>query len=200
MIIRTYTIIWQIKVQKEIIPCVREVSVLIGQFRYKQLYFDKHNSKIRSTMICKSSYILLLLKIIIFICLAVIFYAFYFIDVVSKFAHRDTTLVLSQEIVDKNATEAPFITFCSHPRAKKTILEKYKLSSGVLNEPDKNDVKILVSLNKTIETLFRETTFKIGVDFELSINLWYYEADYGWKNYTGKMCEGSNNYIKVGRH
>ena len=74
------------------------------------------------------------------------------------------------------------------------------MSSGVLNEPDKNDVKILVSLNKTIETLFRETTFKIGVDFELYINLWYYEADYGWKNYTGKMYEGRNNYIKVGRH
>ena len=149
-------------------------------------------------MICKSSYILLLLKIIIFICLAVIFYAFYFIDVVSKFAHRDTTLVLSQEIVDKNATEVPFITFCSQPRAKKTILEKYKLSSGVLNEPNSKDIDILVSLNKTIDTLFREVTFKMDVDFELYIKLWYYEN--GWKNYKGKLQKGSNNYIKVGIH
>ena len=149
-------------------------------------------------MICKSSYILLLLKTLIFICLAVIFYDFYFTDVVGKFAHKDTTLVLSQEFVDKNETEAPFITFCTQPRAKKTILEKYKLSSGVLNEPNPKDIAILVSLNKTIEILFREVTFKMNVDFDLYIKLWYYEN--GWKNYKGKLQEGSNNYIKVGIH
>ena len=151
-------------------------------------------------MICKSSYVLLLLKIIIFFCLAVIFYAFYFIDVVSKFAHRDTTLVLSQEIVDKNATDAPFITFCSQPRAKKTILEKYKLSSGVLNEPNLNDIDILFSLNKTIDTLFREVAIKMDVDFEFYVKLWYYDDGNGWKNYEVKLQEGSNNYIEVGIH
>ena len=150
-------------------------------------------------MICKSSYILLFLKTLIFICLALIFYAFYFTDVVSKFEHRDRTLVFSQEIVDKNATEAPFITFCTQPRAKKTILEKYKLSSGVLNEPNPKDIEIIVSLNKTLDTLFREATFKINVDFEMYIKLWYYEDYYGWKSYHGKMHEGSNNYIMVGK-
>ena len=150
-------------------------------------------------MICKSPYILLLLKTLIFICLSVIFYIFYFTDVVSKFADRDTTLVLSQENIEDNVGESPFVTFCMLPRAKKSILDGYKLSTGVLNEPNHNDVKILVTLNKTIETLFREVTFKINVDFELDIRLWYYEDDNGWKNYTGKMGEGSNYYIKVGR-
>ena len=149
-------------------------------------------------MICKSSYILLFLKTLIFICLAVIFYTFYFTDVLSKFANRDRTLVFSQEIVDKNATEAPFITFCSQPRAKKTILEKYKLSSGVLNEPNPNDIEILLSLNKTVDTLFREVTFKMDVDFELYIKLWYYDDENGWTNYEAKLQEGNNNYIKVG--
>ena len=148
-------------------------------------------------MICKSPYILLLPKALIFICLAVIFYTFYFTDVVSKFADRDTTLVLSQEIIEDNVAKPPFVTFCMQPRTKKMILEGYKLSTGVLNEPNDKDVEILVSLNKTIETLFREVTFKIMVDFELDIRLWYYEDDNGWKNYTGKMHEG-NNYIKVG--
>ena len=148
-------------------------------------------------MICKSSCILLFLKTLIFICLAVIFYAFYFTDVISKFANRDTTLVFSQQIVDKNATEAPFITFCSQPRAKKTILEKYKLSSGVLNEPNLNDIDILFSLNKTIDTLFREVAIKMDVDFELYIKLWYYDEENGWKNYEVKLQEGSNNYIEV---
>ena len=151
-------------------------------------------------MICKSSYILLFLKTLIFISLALIFYAFYFTDVISKFANRDTTLVFSQQIVDKNATEAPFITFCSQPRAKKTILEKYKLSSGVLNEPNLNDIDILFSLNKTIDTLLQEVTIKIDVYFELYIKLWYYDNENGWKNYEVKLQEGSNNYIEVGIH
>ena len=148
-------------------------------------------------MICKSSYILLLLKTLIFIFLAVIFYAFYFTDVVSKFAHKDTTLVLSQEFVDKNETEAPFITFCTQPRAKMMILEKYNLSSGVLNEPNLNDIDILFSLNKTIDTLFREVAIKMDVDFALYIKLWYYDEENGWKNYEVKLQEGSNNYIEV---
>ena len=150
-------------------------------------------------MICKTSYILLLLKTLIFISLAVIFYIFYFTDIVHKFANRDTTLVLSQEIIEETAVESPFITFCMQPRTKSTILEEYNLSSGVLNEPNPKDIEIIVSLNKTLDTLFREATFKINVDFEMYIKLWYYEDYYGWKSYHGKMHEGSNNYIMVGK-
>ena len=94
----------------------------------------------------------------------------------------------------------PFITFCSQPRAKKTILEKYKLSSGVLNEPNLNDIDILFSLNKTIDTLYREVAIKMDVDFELYIKLWYYDNENGWKNYEVKLQEGSNNYIEVREH
>ena len=85
------------------------------------------------------------------------------------------------------------------PRTKSTILEEYNLSSGVLNEPNPKDIEIIVSLNKTLDTLFREATFKINVDFEMYIKLWYYEDYYGWKSYRGKMREGSNNYITVGK-
>ena len=147
-------------------------------------------------MNCKSSYSSLIIKTLIFICLAIIFYIFYFTDVIHKFAERDTTLILSHETVEENAAEPIFITFCMQPRAKRTILDGYKFSTGVLDEPNQNDVKILASLNKTIEALFREVTVKINIDFDLDIRLWYYEDANGWKNYTGKMHEGSN-YIKV---
>ena len=149
-------------------------------------------------MICETSYILLLLKTMIFICLATIFCIFYLTDFVRKFAEWDTTLVFSQEIMDKNVVNSPFITLCMQPKAKNTILKGYKLSKGVLNEPHQSDKEILVSLNKTIETLFREATFKINIDFDLYIKLWHYEDHYGWKNYTGKMRVGNNNYITVG--
>ena len=129
--------------------------------------------------------------------MAIVFYIFYFTDVIHKFAERDTTLILSHETIEENIAKPPLITFCIQPRVKKTILERYKLSTGVLYEPNQNDVEILASLNKTIEALFREVTVKINVDFDLDIRLWYYEDANGWKNYTGKMHEGSN-YIKVG--
>ena len=114
-----------------------------------------------------------------------------------KFAERDTTLVHSQETIEENERNPPFITFCTTPRAKNSILDRYKLSRGVLNEPNANDKTILISLNKTIDTLFRETTFKLNRDFYFSINLWFYEDEFGWRNHRGKMTEGSDNYIEV---
>ena len=148
-------------------------------------------------IICKGSSILLILKSLIFIFLGALFYIFYFTDVVKKFAERDTTLVHSQETIGENERNPPFITFCMTPRAKNSILDGYKLSRGVLNEPNSNDKKNLIRLNKTVEALFREATFKLNRDFYFSINLWFYEDEFGWTNYTGKMTEGSNNYIEV---
>lgn len=148
-------------------------------------------------MICKRSYILLIIKSMIFASLAAIFFIFYFVEVVQKFAERDATFVFSKETISENEMKLPFITFCMAPLAKRSILEEYNLSYGVLNEPNPNDREVLVGLKKTIKELFREVTFKINVDFELTIKLWFYEEDYGLKAYEGKMEEGNNNYIKV---
>ena len=149
-------------------------------------------------MICKRSCILWIIKSMIFICLVGFFGKFYFIEVVQKFAERDATFVFSKETIsDKNEMKLPLITFCMTPLAKRSILEEYNLSYGVLNEPNPNDREVLVGLKKTIKELFREVTFKINVDFEVTIKLWFYEEDYGVKAYEGKMEMGNNNYIKV---
>ena len=145
----------------------------------------------------KASRVLLILKSMIFISLAAIFYIFYFTEVVNKFAERDTTMVLSQETIEKNETSPPYITFCTTPRAKNSILDGYKLSRGFLDESSSNDQRILKSLNKTIEALFRKVTFKLDRDFYLYINLWFYENELGWHNYEAKIKEGSDNYIEV---
>ena len=150
-----------------------------------------------SAIISKAYLLQLILKSMIFIFLAIISYIFYFTDVMNKFAEKDTTLIYSQETVEDHEIHPLFITFCTNPRAKKSILEGYKLSSGVLDEPNSNDKKILISLNKTVEALFREVTFKINRDFNLHITLWFYEEEYGWQNYEGKMTEGNDNYIEV---
>ena len=134
----------------------------------------------------------------IYISLAVVFYIFYCTEVVNKFTERDTNLILSQENIEENKMKFPFITFCMTPRSKNSILDGYKLSRAVLNEPNSNDQKILISLNKTVDDLFREATFKLDRDFYFSINLWFYEDEFGWTSYTSKMAEGNNNYIEVG--
>ena len=54
---------------------------------------------------------------------------------------------------EENVAEPPLVTFCIQPRVKKTILEGYKLSIGVLYEPNQNDVEILAMLNKTHDYL-----------------------------------------------
>ena len=141
--------------------------------------------------------VLLIIKSLIFFYLAATFYIFYYTNVVKKFWERDTILINSQEMIEENERNAPFTTFCMTPWAKNSILDEYKLSRGVLNQPNSNDKQILISLNKTVETLFREATFKLNRDFNLSINLWFYEDEHGWRNYTGKMTEGSDNYIQV---
>ena len=37
----------------------------------------------------------------------------------------------------------------------------------------------------------------IQTDFHLYINLWFYEDEFGWHSYEGKMKDGSDNYIEV---
>ena len=151
----------------------------------------------KSEIICKGSHILMILKSLIFISLAAIFYIFYFTDVVNKFAEKDTTLIYSEETIEKNERTPPFITFCMAPKANNSILDGYKLSRGVVNEPNSNDIKVLINLNKTIDALFREVTYELNRDFHLLINLWFYDNEFGWTNYTSKMKVGSNNFIEV---
>ena len=151
----------------------------------------------KCAMIYKASHISLILKSMVFIALATVFFIFYFTDVVNKFAEKDTTLIYSHKIIEEHETTPPFITFCTTPRAKNSILDGYKLSRGFLDEPSSNDQRILKSLNKTIEALFRKVTFKLDRDFYLYINLWFYEDEFGWHNYEAKMKEGSDNYIEV---
>ena len=129
--------------------------------------------------------------------MAATFYIFYYTNVVKKFWERDTILINSQEMIEENERNAPFITFCMTPWAKNSILDGYKLSRGVLNQPNSNDKQILISSNKTIDALFREVTYKLHRDFSLHINLWLYDNEFGWTNYTSKMKEGSENFIEV---
>ena len=147
-------------------------------------------------MRCKTSQVLLLLKTAIFIGLSAIFYVFYFTTVAQKYAEGHTTVVVSQERMG-NRKNFPFLTLCMTPCAKKSVLEDNNVSLNALNEPNSDEKKILAKLNKTVEGLFREVAYKLNVDFEIYITLWFYEEDYGWKGYKGKMLEGDDNYIKV---
>ena len=146
-------------------------------------------------MYCKKSLILLFFKAGLFLTLAIVFYEVYLTEIVLKYAKRYTYVHLSQETMETRI-KPPVLTVCMTPRAKLEILEKYSMSLGSLNEPNPDESTILANLNKTVEELFRESTFKLNVDYSLNISLWFYE-EFGWKSYEKKMLEGNNNSILV---
>ena len=139
---------------------------------------------------------LILFKSLAFVSLSSLFYFLYFSEIAQKYRDGYTNLILYQETLD-DGIDPPVLTMCMTPRTKNLILEKYKLSTAVLNEPNIEEKKILSSLNKTVEALFREVTYKLNKDFHLLIKLWFYEEERGWRGYEEKMLEGNENYIKV---
>ena len=147
-------------------------------------------------MCCRIYPSLILFKSLAFVSLSFLFYFLYFNEITQKYRDGYTNLILYQETLD-DGIDPPVLTMCMTPRIKDFILKKYKLSNAVLNEPNIKEKTILSSLNKTVEALFREVTFKLNTDFGLYIKLWFYEEAHGWKGYEEKIFEGNENYIKV---
>ena len=101
----------------------------------------------------KTSLVLFFFKATIFSSLAFAFYEVYFTEIVQKYAKEYTYLHVSQETMDTKI-KPPFLTLCMTPRAKMSILEKYNMSLGSLNEPNPDEAIILANLNKTLEEFF----------------------------------------------
>ena len=51
------------------------------------------------------------------------------------------------------------------------------MSKNALDEPNINEKKILLSLNKTIKDLFLEATYKLDIDFSLNVTFNYYGSE-----------------------
>ena len=147
-------------------------------------------------MCCRIYPSLTLFKSFAFISLSILFYFLYFTEVAQKYRDGYTNVMVYHETLN-DGIDPPVLTVCMAPRTKNLILEKYKLSNAVLNEPNNEEKNILSSLNKTVDALFREVTFKFNTDFGLYIKLWFYEEAHGWKGYEEKIFEGNENYIKV---
>ena len=144
----------------------------------------------------KTSQALFFVKSALFIALSAIFYIFYLTEIIKKYADGYTYFLTYQKTME--TITPPFLTLCPAPRAKLSILEKYNMSFGSLNEINKKEIETLASLNKTVEDLFRETTFKLNVDFYIFVVFWYYESHNGWIQYRNKLSEGTDNFLKVG--
>ena len=144
----------------------------------------------------KTSQALFFVKSALFIALSAIFYIFYLTEIIKKYADGYTYFLTYQETMETEVIP-PFLTLCPAPRAKLSILEKYNMSFRSLDEINKEEMETLASLNKTIEDLFRETTYKLNIDFYLFVAFWYYESNNGWSQYREKLSEGTDNFLKV---
>ena len=144
---------------------------------------------------CNPWIIKFLLQAIIFLSLSMIFYFYYFTEVIQKFANGYTNVVVSQETL-LDGEKPPFLTICTNPVAKVEILKKYNISASALDEPNLRERKILSKLNKTIEGFYREATFKLDQDFYIYLTLWLYSNE-GWETRKEKLVEGNSNFIQV---
>ena len=115
-----------------------------------------------------------ILKLGIFFCLSVIFYVYYFSEVVDKYAKGYTNLAISKKMLT-GGVKLPFMTLCMSPQAKKYVLNKYNMSFNALDEPNPKEKEILFKLNKMQKDLFMESTFQINKDFHLYVSFKKYD-------------------------
>ena len=143
----------------------------------------------------KLSLIKFLIKSSIFIALSVVFYVFYFTDVINKYVDGYTNMAVIKETL-QNGMKPPYLTMCMSPHAKESLLKHQNLSVGALSEPNINEKKTLAGLNTTIKEFFRKYTFKLNEDYYLYISFWSYEKE-GWKESKTELHLGQENKIKV---
>ena len=116
----------------------------------------------------KLSLIKFLIKSSIFIALSVVFYVFYFTDVINKYVDGYTNMAVIKETL-QNGMKPPYLTMCMSPHAKESLLKHQNLSVGALSEPNINEKKTLAGLNTTIKEFFRKYTFKLNEDYYILI-------------------------------
>ena len=138
-----------------------------------------------------SNILVFVVKLSVFLVLSIVFYVYYFSEVVNKYAEKNSYLSLIQETLI-NGTEPPVFTIClAGPIAKLAVLKKYNISLNVLDEPSLREKGILINLNKTLLDLFREATYELNRDFELYMKYSEYDLD-GEKEYRAKLLIGQN--------
>ena len=107
-------------------------------------------------------------KTLIFFTLLILFYQYFFLDVVHKYKADLTNFA----IMEKDATEgiqAPVLTFCLP--YKSSVLKKYNITkrffhSGILRIPEIYPTNIM-----SMNSLFMEASNVLNVDFEISVFL-----------------------------
>ena len=72
-------------------------------------------------------------------------------------------------LISGEHVKLPMMTLCMGPIAKASVLQKYNMSFRALDEPNVKEKDTLRNLNKTINDLFLEATYKLGEDFFLNV-------------------------------
>ena len=139
----------------------------------------------------RSNLLILVLKLSVFLSLSIVFYVYYFSEVVEKYAQKNSYFSLVQETLT-NGSNPPVFTIClAGPIAKLAVLKKYNMSLKALAEPNLREKGTLISLNKTVLDLYRESTYELNRDFELNMTYSEYDID-GNKDYRTKLLIGQN--------
>ena len=116
------------------------------------------------------------LKITIIIISLTVFFKYFFIDIAKNYTEKLTGLAVEDKPFEEgeNGFKIPAITICASPNRKPSVYEKYNISESFFSltpsEKDKPPKIYEHILNKTLNELTDEATYKLGEDFDIYLN------------------------------
>ena len=103
------------------------------------------------------------IKTVIFISLLAIFCVSFLLPVMTQYSEKFTNIAKISKTADK--IKVPTISICTG--WKKSIMDKYKITSQFLWTPTSNESNL--PIDATIEKLYSDITYKLNEDFVIGL-------------------------------
>ena len=122
-------------------------------------------------MCFKSS--LILFKCVIVITLLVVYYQYFFKDVMVNYQKGLTNMATTETEfeADETGIKMPSLVFCMAPTMKQKVLDKYNISSEFFMMQNGDSEHLIVE--KSMEEIILESSFRLNEDFQIAINCPY---------------------------
>ena len=110
-----------------------------------------------------------ILKFIIVVTLLLVYYQFFFKDVIANYSEDMTNIATMLKAFDEDeiGIKAPAFTICMEPASKKEILEKYNITSVFFFLKEGSFEHL--NGKKTMKEIIYETSFRLNEDFRIAI-------------------------------
>ena len=116
---------------------------------------------------------LILFKCVILITLLVVYYQYFFKDVMVNYKKGLTNMATTETEfeADETGIKMPSLVFCMAPIMKQKVLDKYNISSEFFMMQNGDSEQLIGE--KSMEEIILESSFRLNEDFQIAINCPY---------------------------